>query len=173
MMIVLRTRGTLDVNVTQLIFRHNWEHFAMRRGVNVGKQNFGAGYEFAFTCVKCKRVLPLALSEADHIIPKISLTKMIEEDRFSSHCGFYQPPGSSQYKISRTGTLDFFFANDYSLSPIQERQKYEVDITNQSIKLETANGNFSINIDQMLKNDIDNLQVLCPICNKVKGVSIP
>lgn len=164
--------GGINWNNTQTMVRHNFDFFLKLRGNSLSittPRKFDSPYEWAtFKCLgRCERILPIDIADVDHIQPKthfqwrVIRTNVSGSECFKAILGFWT--------ILSKGTI-FCYDN---LSAIGEHKDYYVSDNNMEIAITFRENDIkTYPIQLILENDVTNLQLLCPICNRSKGAQL-
>jgi 5-methylcytosine-specific restriction endonuclease McrA len=161
MMLIHGPMGSINWQYTSAFYRNNWGIFCEYLSNSAGQHwtNFGAGSELTFTCVKCNRTLPLAISEADHVIAKSTLSvrvvNTLTEIRITG----------THYQFPSNGTTWAININT------AEPKVAEFKVEQGMFYLKQANGDYfsTGTLLNAAQNNIENLQLLCAYCNRSKG----
>ncbi len=172
MLLAIGTQGGVSWRMTREIFVRDYYDLVKIRKYNIsqfaGRRDFGAGYEFSFRCNMCYRVLPMAIVEADHIIPRTNIN-IIESKKGDKITRTYTRTRKN-YNVPEKGKIDLILIGSTSYD--LHTGDFECFNNNNvyTINIEVCKKTFNqLNLMSVLQNDIDNLQLLCSHCNRAKG----
>lgn len=143
-------------------------------------KDFGAGNEPVFACPQCQRRLPLALAEVDHVTPKSTLTGNVDDNLLE---GTGPVKVSNVYLFPRKGILNTINVNDpapkirgYMIKPDGSLYlRATVDppggrvVAPPGRRIVQAYMSTGTPLSVVVRNDVENLQLLCSYCNRAKG----
>ncbi|WP_297122017.1 HNH endonuclease signature motif containing protein [uncultured Enterobacter sp.] len=166
--------GGVSWGITQTMVRHNWS-FLLKRMTSDGENtpNGTFGSPFSWETFKCGgrcggRVLPIDIADVDHILPKFYMPFSIVEqnDMLTIPC-FSTPDKGNKWIIASYGAIT---VASTSTADVKNR-KYHIKrrVNKMVVELDTRTVEWDIN--NVLINNVDNLQLLCPPCNRSKGAS--
>lgn len=171
MLLVIGPGGGLNWVATQTMVRHNWQAFLKRRNADTGgapaSSNFGSPYLWeTFVCGgRCGgRILPIDIADVDHIAPKSLFTWVFTTNQNPS----FQTQNGSNWMISNNGSIHAINYNTLNECDLYYMYKDNNTIT---IQLDSSRKK-DYRIKDILTNNIDNLQLLCPPCNRSKGAIV-
>lgn len=183
MILIHGPTGGIDWRYTSTFLRNNYADFlhVFRTGQIPQRAqdawiNFGAGNEPIFTCPICNRMLPLAIAEVDHVVPKSTLTATVlpGANTILLNNNRYTFPNSGDiWTIDVTKPIPvekrFQIRNDGCLylshSPSNTLRQPLINGRNRVVAYLRTGTPLSV----VARNDVSNLQLLCSSCNRSKG----
>ena len=169
-------RGGLNWDNTRLMFRTNYKLLMGKRialHVDLSKQKFGSDWLWdTFLCGgQCGgRVLPIDISDLDHVVPQSRFSWSITEPTMMFRDSV-RSDGFGNWEIDKKGSIQISLTNDTSgFFSYVYNYVYEKSTNSESLVVDIGrNYNVSFSIEDALLNNIDNLTCLCPPCNRSKG----
>ncbi|BAP45282.1 HNH endonuclease [Pseudomonas sp. LJDD11] len=171
MLLIVGPMGGLGWDNTQTVARHNWE-FVRKRigrdGDNTPTKLFDSPFNWdTFKCAgRCGgRILPIDIADVDHMQAKSTFTwNVVKQTTMMTVAAFTPQNNGNHWIIAESGSIPVRYTNTGESDHLQ----YEVGVNN-TLTVRLGNRLVSWSIQDVLANNIDNLQLLCPPCNRSKG----
>jgi 5-methylcytosine-specific restriction endonuclease McrA len=183
MILIHGPTGGINWNYTSTFLRNNYadflHYFQTGQIPQVAQDEwaeFGAGREPKFTCGGCRRVLPLAVGEVDHVVAKSTLTATLNPrtaviQRVGSHYTFPSSgrvwtinisapkPEEKNFQVRNDGCLYLSLSSSAAIQQPLPQGRVRVVAYHQT----------GTPLGVVVRNDVLNLQLLCSSCNRSKG----
>lgn len=157
--LVIGPQGGVNFSNTSTMVRCVFDDFSSNKFIyqECHLYDFGIGVELAFKCNGCDRYYPTITSSVDHVIPRTRIQYKIRE-------------GSGHYITVIGHTITFPRIGEITLIRTDTGNiEYDFYETTDDGHLYLRDFNESVDIDDVLKNYIGNLALMCPYCNSQKG----
>lgn len=172
MLLIVGPNGGLVWDTTQTMVRHNWEFCRRRIGSdaeNTPTRMFDSPYNWeTFKCAgRCGgRILPIDIADVDHVQAKSTFT-WNTVTQTGTVPAFTSQNSGNHWIIATFGAIPVRIVNTGG----SEHWMYEVhpDINHVRVRIRETDRVVLWTIHDVLANNLDNLQLLCPPCNRSKG----
>lgn len=176
MILFVGPNGGINWDNTQTMLRHNWEFFLKLRNETsiYPQEKFGSPHLWStFYCEgRCERTLPIDIADVDHMQPRASFNWSIIPSNpmngnkcisaIKGHWSLMQEGAILCINIV-TGVRDW---SSYQIS--RDKQQIKIIFNREIFRTESK----IYEIKSILENDVTNLQLLCPPCNRSKGANM-